>query len=216
MGFVAHASGARVVPRQAFVPEHLRRGHHQDWQLGTPMGERAGEPPSVHHRHPHIEDNERWLNYLHDEMAATVGVLPIGARFPPRPRPLILSGVKMNNINVSNSVVGTINTGTIGVIDQSISALAHTGATDLAQAVKELSEAILRSGDLTSNQKNEVVEGLSVVAEEAAAPQERRRNAVARAIIQNAEKITSLANDITDVCQKWWPVLMAAFDAATS
>ena len=162
-----------------------------------------------------MENHERWLNYLQDEMAAQVGMPPMGPRFPPRPKPVILGGVRMNNINVSNSVIGTINTGTIGVIDQSISALVQTGEPNLAQAVKELSEAILKSGDLTSNQKAELVEGLSVVAEEAAAPKERRRSAVARAILENAAKVTSLANDITDVGQKWWPVLMAAFGATS-
>lgn len=94
--------------------------------------------------------------------------------------------------------------------------MVQTGEPNLAQAVKELSEAILKSGDLTSNQKAELVEGLSVVAEEAAAPKDRRRNAVVRAILENAAKVTSVANDITDVCQKWWPVLVAAFGAVGS
>lgn len=162
-----------------------------------------------------MENHERWMNYLHDEIAAQVGMPPMGPRFPTRPKPVILGGVRMNNINVSNSVVGTINTGTIGVIDQSISALVQTGQPELAQAVKELSEAILKSGDLTSNQKAELVEGLSVVAEEASAPKERRRSSVARTILENASKVIALADDITDVCQKWWPVLMAAFGAGS-
>jgi hypothetical protein len=69
-----------------------------------------------------MENHERRMNYLQDEIAAQVGMPPMGPRFPPRPKPVILGGVRMNNINVSNSVVGTINTGTIGLIDQSISA----------------------------------------------------------------------------------------------
>jgi hypothetical protein len=42
-----------------------------------------------------------------------------------------------------------------------------------------------------------------------------RQNTVAQSMLENAIKITSLANDIGDVCQKWWPVLVAAFGAAT-
>lgn len=158
-----------------------------------------------------LENNERWMNYLQDEMAASVGMPPMGPRFPPRPRPVILGGVRMNNINVSNSVVGTINTGTIGIIDQSISALIQTGQPEVAEAVKALSEAVLRSNDLTPNQKTQVVESLSVVSEEAVAPPERRRGVLARTLLDNAMKVTALANDITDICQKCWPVLLGAF-----
>ena len=117
----------------------------------------------------------------------------------------------MNNINVSNSIIGTLNTGSIGVVDQSISALVQTGDAELARAVKALSEAILKSTDLSRNQKNELMESLSVISAEAAAPKERRRSAVARTLLESAVKVTGLANDITDICQKWWPVLAAAF-----
>jgi hypothetical protein len=158
-----------------------------------------------------VENRERHLNYLEDEMAYMVGMQPTGPRFPPRPRPVVIAGARMQNINVSNSVVGTINTGSIGVVDQSISALVQTGEAELANAVKALSEAVLSSADLTSNRKNELIETLSVVAAEAAAPKERRRSSVARALLDNAIKVTGFANDIADVCQKWWPIVVAAF-----
>jgi hypothetical protein len=161
-----------------------------------------------------VENSERMMNYLSDEMSMIAGLPPIGPRFPPRPRPTVIAGAKLHNISVNNSVVGTVNTGSIGTIDQSITALLQVGDPQVAEAVKALSEAILQSGDLTPNQKNELVESLSVVAKEAAAPKEARRNTVATALLERATKITSLANDITDICQKWWPVLLAAFSAA--
>src|SRR5262245_56259644 len=74
-----------------------------------------------------IENSERMMNYLSDEMAASVGLLLTGPRFPPRPRPLVLEGTKLQNIHVNNSVVGTINTGSISNVDQSISALVQCG-----------------------------------------------------------------------------------------
>jgi hypothetical protein len=162
-----------------------------------------------------VEHHERMMNYLSDEMSATVGLPPIGPRFPPRPRPVVIAGAKLHNINVSNSVIGTLNTGSIGTVDQSITALVQCGEPALAEAVKTLSEAILQSGDLSRNQKNELVESLSVISKEAATPKESRQNTVALALLEKAMKVTALANDITDVCQKWWPVLLAAFTAAT-
>lgn len=121
----------------------------------------------------------------------------------------------MHNIHVNNSVVGTINTGSIGTVDQSISALVQSGEPTLADAIKGLSEGILQSGDLTRNQKNELIESLSVISREAATPLETRQNTVAMALLEKAMKVTALANDITDVCQKWWPVLIAAFSVAS-
>jgi chromosome condensin MukBEF complex kleisin-like MukF subunit len=67
---------------------------------------------------------------------------------------------------------------------------------------------------LTANQRNELVEIMSVLAKEAATPKEARRSTVAQTLLDKAMKITSLANDITDVCQKWWPVLVAVIGVA--
>lgn len=161
-----------------------------------------------------IENSERMMNYTSDQISASVGLPPMGPRFPPRPKPVVVAGVKLNNIHVSNSVVGTINTGSIGTVDQSITALTNVGEPALAEAVKSLSEAVLQSGDLTPNQKNELIESLSVISKEAVTPKEARRSTVALSLLEKAAKITSVANDITDVCQKWWPVLVAAFAGA--
>jgi hypothetical protein len=78
-----------------------------------------------------MENHERMLNYLSDQIGFVVGMPAIGPRFPPRPQPVVVQGAKLNNINVSNSVVGTINTGSIGMVDQSITALVQTGAPAL-------------------------------------------------------------------------------------
>lgn len=162
-----------------------------------------------------LENHERHANYLLDQISASVGMPPIGPRFPVRPRPVHIGGVKLNNISVNNSVVGAINTGSIGSVDQSISALVQLGEPKASEAVKALSEAILQSGDLTQNQKNELIEILSLVAQEAATPVETRRNSVAIPLIEKATKITGLANDISDIGQKWWPIIHALFTSAT-
>lgn len=158
-----------------------------------------------------IENNERRMNYLQDEIAHMVGLPPMGPRYPPRPQPVIVAGAKLHNIQVSNSVVGTINTASIGTVDQSISALLQIGEPDVANSIKALSEAILQSGDLTQNQKNELIESLSVISKEAATPKESRQNSVAKQLLEKAMKITGFANDIADICQKCWPVLLALF-----
>ena len=161
-----------------------------------------------------LENNERWINYLSDEVDGSVGLGQFGPRFPPRPKAVNISGVKMNNITVKDSVVGTINTGSVGSIDQSITALNQLGESNVAVAIKELTEAFLRSGDLTKNQQNELIETLSVLAKEAATPAQQRENSVAHTLLDRAIEISRVANDITEVCEKWWPVIVAVFGYA--
>jgi len=157
--------------------------------------------------------NERMINYLSDQMSFSVGLPPMGPRFPEPPQPIHISGVKLNNINVSNSVVGTINTGTIGAVDQTISALIQLGEPSLAEGIKSLTEAVIGSSDLSENQKNELIEILGAVASEAATPKEERKNLVVKTLLERGEQILSVANDITDVAQKWWPVLLGVFQS---
>ena len=161
-----------------------------------------------------MEANERMINYLSDQMSFSVGLPPMGPRFPEPPQPIQISGVKLNNIHVSNSVIGTINTGTIGTVDQTISALIQLGEPTLAEGIKSLTEAVIGSSDLSENQKNELVEILGAVASEAATPKEERKNLVVKTLLDRGEQILALANDITDVGQKWWPVLLGAFQVA--
>lgn len=160
-----------------------------------------------------IENNERMMNYASDQISATVGLPPMGPRFPERPRPVFVQGIKLNNIHVNNSIVGTINTGSIGTVDQSISALQQTGEPAAAEALKVLSEAVLQSADLTQNQRNQLIESLSAISREAASPKETRQNTVAISLIERATQITSLANDIADTGAKYWPILLAVFGA---
>jgi hypothetical protein len=101
-------------------------------------------------------------------------------------------------------------------LDQSISALVQLNEPELAQAFKGLSEAILQSSDLSKNQRNELIESLNVISREATTPPETRQNTVALSLLERAEKITSMASDISDLCQRYWPVIATVFASASS
>lgn len=169
----------------------------------------------AHIEQQQLENHERMLNYLHDEIGFGFGMPSMGPRFPPRPKPVHIGDMRLNNISVNNSVVGTINTGSIGSLDQSISALVQLDEPQLAQAFKELSEAVLQSDDLTRNQRNEVIEALNSISREAATPPQARQNTVALSLLERAEKITAMANDISELCVRCWPVIAAVFASAS-
>lgn len=158
-----------------------------------------------------IELLEREMNYLNDQASFISGLPSIGPRFSPRPQPIQITGAKLNNINISNSVVGTINTGYLNSVDQAITALNSLGESSIAEAIKELTEATLKSNDLGKNQKNELIEILDVLASEAATPNEERKKIIVKSLLERGMQLTKLANDITDIGQKWWPILLTAF-----
>ena len=160
-----------------------------------------------------IEQLEREMNYLHDQIYFISGLPSIGPRFPPKPQPIQITGAKLNNINISNSVVGTINTGYLNSVDQTITALNGLGESSIAEAIKELTEATIKSNDLGTNQKNELIEILGVLASEAATPSEERKRVITKNLLERGIQLTKLANDITEITQKWWPVLLVAFQS---
>lgn len=161
------------------------------------------------------ENLERVLNYSHDEIDSMLGFNIGGPRFPPRPRPVHVGDVRLNNISVSNSVVGTINTGSIGSLDQSISGLIQLGESGAAQAFKALTEAVINSDDLSRNQKNEIVEALNVISREAATPPEQRQRTVATSLLERIERLVSVANDVSEIFQRHMPSIISLFNAAS-
>jgi len=162
-----------------------------------------------------FDNNARLMNFALEHMDAAIGFGPATPRFPIGLPSVIVEGMKLNNIHVTNSIVGTINTGSIGSIDQSISALRQFGEQDIAESLKVLSETVLRSQDLTREQVNSIVESLSVISREAASPPEKRQSSVALTLLEKAEKYTSMANDISGICSQHWPVLVSFFQVAT-
>ena len=158
-----------------------------------------------------LESNERIINYLSDQISFTAGLPPRGPRFPPRPQPTYLGGVALNNIHVKDSVVGAINTGTVGTIDVAITALKNIGETRIADAVTQVSEAILSSTVLDLSQKNEAAEILSLIAAEAASPPERRRASAIKPLLSRLRELVSVAADVSTIWQQWGPILIGFF-----
>lgn len=154
---------------------------------------------------------ERLINFASDHMDEIVGFGPSGARFPERPRPVMISGASVNNINVSNSVVGTINTGSIDQLRQSITANYKSGHGSIADALKALSAAAVDSTELTIEQKNELVELFNAISTEALAPPDQRKGAVAKALLDRAGQVMCVAASLGTAVAAWMPVLAAAF-----
>jgi hypothetical protein len=130
-----------------------------------------------------IERDERHINYLEDVIADTYGVPRTGPKYPPRPPRLQVKGVTLNNIHIKDSTVGVVNTGSIQRVDVAIGALNRAGEEGVADAVRQLAEAIASTNDLEPAKKNDAMEMLGAIASEATQPAKNRRTAVMRPVL---------------------------------
>jgi len=154
---------------------------------------------------------ERQVNFLSDEMDYIVGLPRSGARFPER-KTVTLGNVTLHNINVNNSTVGVINSANVGTIDVAVTILKQSGDPQLAEALRNLSEAIIASNEIQTDAKNQALEILSVLSTEATAPKERRHNTVVAALTSRLQELLGVAQGLTVLSAQWGPVIMSAFN----
>jgi hypothetical protein len=138
------------------------------------------------------------------------GMLPRMPVPPVRTLP-VSNTMNIHNINVQDSVVGVINTGSIEAVDNAITVLKQSGADAMAVAIAKLTESVINSAEAESELKNELVEILSVLGEEATKPQPQRRIAVVRALFGELSTGFSGLASLTQLWQQYGPVIQAFF-----
>ena len=95
------------------------------------------------------------LNYLSEKIAQGTGYIvpPTYIQIPPAP--FIGDSFTLNHINVSNSTVGAINTGTVGHLDAAITMFKGHGNAELASAIKEFTQALIDNHEIEAAAKND-------------------------------------------------------------
>lgn len=156
-----------------------------------------------------LDTYERQINFLTSQMEATVGLPSILPRYPERPRVIQTGAVTLNNISIANSQVGVLNTGTIENVDATVSVLNRGGAQTLANALTELVQAIIGNTELDPQNKNQSLELLNELAEQAVAPKEKRKPAVTRALLTEAAAVLGGIGAIAELWQKFQSALEA-------
>ena len=125
---------------------------------------------------------EREINYLTASMESSAGLPSFLPRYPERK--IIKTGeVTLNNIKINNSTLGVLNTGSIESIDLAITSLNKSGDMEISNALKKLSEEIIKQTEVEEGIKNQLFELLSVISIEATAPKEKKRKSVLKPLI---------------------------------
>lgn len=156
------------------------------------------------------ENYERQINFYSDEVDHALGFPPSGPRFPER-KAIHVQGTTLNNIKINNSIVGSVNTGTIGSLDIAITSIKKNDA-NFAEALTKLSEAVLKSALLSNENKEEILEIMSALASEKEAPKERQRKNLSKTLYSRLQELVGLASDLGSIWAQWGPIIAAPFN----
>ena len=152
-------------------------------------------------------------NELLDHMDDIAGLPRTGGRFQiPTPTTINAGRTTYNNIRVNDSIVGTINTGNVKKLDSTVSAMRGENRQELANAIQQLTQAILNAPDLQPSDKNSALECLSFLSDQALTPETERQSTVGKTIISTIEKILANTGSIASI----WSVVKPFFDSLFS
>jgi len=103
----------------------------------------------------------------------------------------------LNNIKVDNSVVGSINTGSVQTIDVSITYLKKAGGDEISEALKRLAESIANDTTAPDAEKSEMLDQVAFLSEQAVSAAKDRRpgliTATLGALNQGAATVSAIA-----------------------
>jgi len=114
-------------------------------------------------------------------------------------------------IKVSESNIGVINTGTLFNLDTSIQVIQNCGDKELANAVKELTQAVIDSNDINDQLKTEIAEQLEFLVIEALASKDKQRKGLATKVISNISQSVSTVASLLTIWNTLKPLLQAYF-----
>ncbi len=160
-----------------------------------------------------MAEKARVINYLTEQMEMTAGLPGLLPRLQvPEPAPSIYTGaMTFNNIRVSDSVVGVINTGQVQQLDVALDVIRDAGQPNLAEALRNLSQAVVDARDLDPAQKDEAIEHLTFLAEQAVLPQDQRQRSVGRTVLRALERLLNAAASVMTLWQQAQPLLGTLF-----
>jgi len=120
-------------------------------------------------------------------------------------RELPISGdFTMNKIHIDRSTIGVLNAGgVITNLDSAVTVLGEQGQTELAAALTRFTEEIAKSNDLQTDKQKQILEVLSVLSNEVAAPREARRQGVVRPLLG---EISTLVQGTAALHELWGPL----------
>ena len=121
------------------------------------------------------------------------------------PQPIIHQGqTTLNNITVSESVLGSINTAQVKQIDVAMDNIRVGGNSDLSDQLKTFTQSVINSNDLQADFKKELIESLSFIASQFACQQSMRKSTILMSVLS---RMGEIVNTVTSLAPLWAPLL---------
>ena len=79
------------------------------------------------------------------------------------------------------------------------------------EALKGFTEAVLKSTEASNDQKEAILELMSVLAEEARLSKEKQRSTVAKTLIKNAQEMIDAISSLHSMWQTLQPIIVGIF-----
>ena len=149
------------------------------------------------------------LNFLQQQLyVGHGGLLPLKQMAIPQP-PSAGGSYTFSHIQVSDSAVGVINPGTLYTINTSIDVMQNRGDTELATAIKDLTQEVVNSKEIQGDIRKEIAELLQFLASEATVSNEQRNKSVIKQVLERIGKLIPVATMLWSIWEKVQPLLQS-------
>ena len=155
-----------------------------------------------------------YQNYLIEGMMFSMGL----SDTPPQFKPPKINRTTMNQgpfITIDNSNIGLLNAGQMQEIESiniNLSNLSASGQSDVVQALKAITEAVVKYPDLTTVQRTESLDQLNELSKQAALPPEKRSGlGVLRAIFSSLSVSLAAGGGLAEIWSTWEPTISKYF-----
>ncbi|MBA7479862.1 hypothetical protein ES707_15303 [subsurface metagenome] len=125
----------------------------------------------------------------------------------PPATPSIVGNLTFNNISVDRSTVGAINLERVRNLDISIDIMQSRGDTDLAAGIKELTQAIIDSKEVTESVKDEINGQLEFLVAQATANKQNRNIGLIKSALAGIRGSISVVASLLAIWDKVEPLI---------
>lgn len=140
------------------------------------------------------------INYLTEQIEYTMGVPSSGPRIAiPQPPPTVVhrGNVTNNQFRIDRSVIGAVNTAEVAKIEVSMNNIQNQDSSDFTAAIKELTEAFAANAELQEAKKEELLEILSYLSNQATLPEQQQQKTLIKRMLGRVPQIIASAADLT-------------------
>jgi hypothetical protein len=162
-------------------------------------------------RYMQFAQNAAMLNFATQEMDAVVGLgrLSPTVQIPNAPVPPLY--FNNQHVTVSGGAVGSINMATARDINVSLKIITQNGDLGVADKLADLTNAILNADEADDGAKNDLLEQVAFLTQQASAKPEERKPGAIKAIIAGIKEGAGVISSVAGVWSAVEPMLKGHF-----